>query len=236
MDLKRCSKCGEIKSVIEFHERKNNKDGKRYWCKECTAIQRKKYYQENKETLLRYNKKYNQDNKEKIKDYNKNYKQKHKKEIAIQLKKYRKNHLKQHNEYNNQYNKEHPERRKQYQRNKRKIDLRFNLNSRMANAIGYSLKENKAGRHWEDLVGYNVDKLKKHLQKTMPEGYTWQDYLEGRLHIDHKIPKSIFNFTKPEHTDFQHCWELKNLQLLSAKENLKKSNKLMRPFQLGLAL
>lgn len=31
----------------------------------------------------------------------------------------------------------------------------------------------KRGRHWEDLVGYKLEELEKHLQSTVPKGYTW---------------------------------------------------------------
>ena len=91
-------------------------------------------------------------------------------------------------------------------------------------------------RNWENLVDYTLDNLIKHLKKTMPEGYTWDDYLNGKLHIDHKIPISVFNFDKPEHIDFKRCWGLKNLRLLSAKENLIKGAKLSRPFQPALQI
>jgi len=106
----------------------------------------------------------------------------------------------------------------------------------MGSLMWYSLKKNKAGRTWKSLVSYNLNDLIKHLKKTMPEGYTWQDYLEGKLHLDHKIPISAFNFTKSEHTDFKRCWALSNLQLLPARENLVKSNKLTKPFQLALQI
>uniref|UniRef100_A0A6H1ZV35 Putative HNH endonuclease n=1 Tax=viral metagenome TaxID=1070528 RepID=A0A6H1ZV35_9ZZZZ len=125
---------------------------------------------------------------------------------------------------------------RQYYSKRYKTDLKFNLNSRMGSLMWYSLKKNKAGRTWKSLVSYNLNDLIKHLKKTMPEGYTWQDYLEGKLHLDHKIPISAFNFTKSEHTDFKRCWALSNLQLLPARENLVKSNKLTKPFQLALQI
>ena len=103
-------------------------------------------------------------------------------------------------------------------------------------AINRALKGNKNGRHWEILVGYTLNNLMKRLKKTVPKGCTWQDFLEGKLVIDHKIPKSIFNFSKSEHIDFKRCWALKNLQLLPAEENWKKSNKLEKAFQLGLKI
>ncbi len=100
----------------------------------------------------------------------------------------------------------------------------------------HPLKGNKNGRHWEDLVGYNLEKLKTHLENTMPEGYTWQDFMNGKLHIDHIIPISAFNFDKPEHIDFRKCWNLNNLRLLPAKDNLSKNDKLGKSFQPSLKL
>ena len=97
--------------------------------------------------------------------------------------------------------------------------------------MGVALKGNKNGRHWENLVPYTLDQLLKRLRRTLPKGYTWQDYLDGKLHIDHKIPVSVFNFEKPEDEDFQRCFALKNLQLLPALENIKKSNNLDKHFQ-----
>jgi len=120
---------------------------------------------------------------------------------------------------------------------RREGKLKYQLNKRMRIHILHSLKRGiKNKQHWEYLVGYTTKDLIKRLQKTMPEDYTWQDFMQGKLHIDHIIPINAFNFDKPEHIDFKRCWALSNLQLLPAKENLKKSNKLLRPFQPSLAL
>jgi len=106
----------------------------------------------------------------------------------------------------------------------------------MKTAIRLSLQNNKAGRHWETLVGYTLADLIKRLKRTMPKGYNWNDFLEGSLHIDHIIPINAHNFSQYNHIDFQNCWALNNLQLLPAKKNLMKSNKLYRPFQPALQL
>lgn len=121
--------------------------------------------------------------------------------------------------------------------NKQKNDLKFKLNQKMREGIWRSLKKGtKDGQHWCDLIGYDVKQLKKHLQKTMPDGYSWDDFLSGKLHIDHIVPISVHNFSNPSHQDFQRCWSLSNLQLLIAKENMKKHNKLSASFQPSLAL
>ncbi len=95
------------------------------------------------------------------------------------------------------------------------------------------IKEKKNNQKWEKLIGYPVLELMKHLEKQFKDGMNWENY--GEWHIDHIIPVSIFNFTKPEHEDFKKCWALKNLQPLWAVKNLSKGNKLNKQFQPSLA-
>ena len=125
---------------------------------------------------------------------------------------------------------------KKWKENRRKTNLKFNLQSKIGRAILKSLKGNKAGRHWETLVGYTLKDLIKQLKTTMPEGYTWQDYLDGKLHVDHIIPIRAFVFDKPEDPEFKDCWSLWNLRLLAVEENLKKNSNFDNPILLGLLL
>ena len=173
----------------------------------------------NKEDKRNNDKKYRQKNKTRIKEYQKMWREKNKEKTETIRQQYR--------EYQKKY-------QKKYSKKRRKTDLKYNLNQKMRLGIWFSLKGNKNGYHWENLVGYTTKDLIKRLQKTMPKEYTWQDFLDGKLHIDHIIPVSVFNFTKPEHIDFKRCWALNNLQLLPAKENIKKNAKLYKPFQPSL--
>jgi len=171
---------------------------------------RLKYRKEHIEEKREYDEKYRADNKSEKKGYDRNYYLNNKNKINKYL--------------------------KEYSREKSKTDLRFNLNGRISSGIYDSLEGNKSGRHWEKLVGYTLEDLIKHLKKNIPKGYSMEDCFNGKLHIDHKIPKSVFNFTKPEHIDFKKCWALSNLQLLPAKENMEKGSKLDRPFQPALKI
>lgn len=73
---------------------------------------------------------------------------------------------------------------------------------------------------------YTKDELVARLMSTLPEGYTAADACDGRkLHIDHIRPVSSFNLTGEVDAEFLACWALDNLQLLPAKDNLRKSNK-----------
>lgn len=204
--------------------REEARERSRLWAKnnpERRKKYKKQYYIENREHFEQYY----IENREETKKRNAKYYVENKKEIL---------------EYNEQYHIENKEKikekKKLYEAKRRKINLMFNLNSRMSIAIYKSLKENKNGRHWENLVGYTRNDLMEHLMHKIPEGYSEKDIFNGNLHIDHKIPKSVFNYSKPEHPDFKECWALDNLRLLPAKENLIKSKYLNRPFQPSLKL
>lgn len=211
----------------------------------------KQYYKENKEKLKEKRKQYVKDNADPIKRCQKQWREKNREKIKKYMKQYRIDNRNKEKEQRKKWAKENSEKmrasRKQWQnnnpiymnqyfKNRRKIDLRFNLNSKMRTAIGRSLKGNKAGQHWETLVGYTLKVLIKHLNGTMPSGYCWKDYMIGKLHIDHIIPISAFNYTKPEHVDFKRCWALSNLKLLPAKENIAKKDKLENIFQPALKI
>ena len=143
-------------------------------------------------------------------------------------------------ERNQRYREAHPEKIKEKQDKcnaLRKIDIQLALNTRVGNAIrGLLLAKKPRNSHWPSLVGYNVAELKQRLQATLPERCTWDEFLSGELHIDHIIPQSMFNIKSVEDIDFKRCWSLGNLQLLLAKKNISKSNKIDKPFQPALAI
>lgn len=125
--------------------------------------------------------------------------------------------------------------KKRYQRNKGNLSYRLNL--RMSRLIYYSLKKNKAGKHWEDLVDFTLNELKEHLEKTMPEGYTWKDLQNGnKLHIDHIIPQRAFVFDSYKDKEFKMCWNLCNLRLLSKARNINKNRYFDNPILLYLLI
>ena len=179
-----------------------------------------------------YAKKYYQNHKEKMDEQKKKWNREHREILLGQKKQWYRNNK----EYYKKYHQEHKKERNEYDRNRRKTNLKYKINHNLKGEIRKSLKCNKNSKYWENLVGYTLVELAKRLGRTIPEGYTWQDYINGELQIDHIIPISAFNFTKPEHPDFKKCWALSNLQLLPARENILKSNKLNKPFQPALKI
>jgi hypothetical protein len=123
--------------------------------------------------------------------------------------------------------------RKRYHE-KRKLDPAYRVHMKIRGEISRYLKRrslSKGGRSWETLVGYTRADLVARLKQTIPVGYTWQDYLDGKLHIDHITPCVAFNVTSADDIDFRRCWSLKNLQLLPVSENCSKGATLAQPFQ-----
>lgn len=110
------------------------------------------------------------------------------------------------------------------------------LNNTMGRSIWTAIKKNKNGMSWEVLVGYTVDQLKSHIEKQFQSGMSWDNYCHKVWHVDHKIPKSVFNYETAEDLDFKRCWALTNLRPMWATENMKKSNHLQEPFQPALAM
>lgn len=226
MDLteKHCTKCKRLLPFDEFYKDKSKKIGIRSRCKKCCRESEKKAYIDNPEKRNERRRRYYSNNSEKCKQYVRKYHLKHREEHIKKVKDWILN---------------NPERHKL---NKRKSALKYRntlngkLHRNIRQEIVRSLHANKNGRSWENLVGYNCEDLKKRLMKTMPDGYTWDDYMEGKLHIDHKIPISVFNFKRPEDLDFKHCWALSNLQFLPVRENLIKRARIDKPFQPSLIL
>ena len=207
METKICSTCKIEKSIAGFSKDKKTKDGLQYQCKKCN----REWYKNNKEKSKETHRKWVIKNRRKVnliakRSYDRN----------IELR--RLNAV--------EYGRTHKEEKNKYIRNKRKININFRINGRMSSNIRRSLKGNKNGRQWETLVGYTQKDLMEHLKLTMPKGYDWDDFLNNILHIDHKIPLSLFNIKGIKSKGFKKAWSLENLRLLPAGENLRKGNKL----------
>ncbi len=219
---KRCSRCKKKKSVDLFGLHKQRKDGYRCYCKKCSRIIDRGNYKKNIESRREKSLSWYHANQDRCKDRNriwrKNNPEKHKLAIA----KWRERNHKRNLEIHRRACKKHGSTPK------------GRLNSRMSTAIYKSLRGNKNKKKWQEIVGYSVCDLKNHLEKQFTEGMTWERFLNAEIHIDHIVPKAVFNFEKPEDDDFKRCWDIKNLQPLWAIDNSKKGKRLNKPFQPGL--
>jgi len=185
--------CSKCKELLIVEEFSKGRNS----CKKCRNRLQKEYYQQNKYKAREYSVEYYHRHKKEKEEYDKKYRQNNKDKIRRDV--------------------------REYEKKRALNDPRFKLNSRIRCSIRNSLKLGKNGRHWEDLVGYDLDKLIQRLEVNFKSGMSWSNY--GEWHIDHKKPISLFNFLSFKDKEFKCCWMLCNLQPLWAKENFSKRNK-----------
>ena len=132
---KKCTKCGEIKSIDCFFERKDRPIGYRADCKKCNNKQTVAIRQRDPEKRNAYMREFRRRNPDLIRKYRKEWREKN------------------------------PEKAKEISKRARDKQLskpRGKLNYSMSRRIYKGLKYTKGNRSWKEFVGYTVDELKKH--------------------------------------------------------------------------
>lgn len=97
---------------------------------------------------------------------------------------------------------------------------RFDRN--IKHSIYVSLKYNKPGRKWEDLLGFTLYDLKHHLEKQFDENMSWNNF-GSYWWVDKIIPTRAYSYST--YGEFKKCWSLKNLRPLQKNEVMRKSDK-----------
>lgn len=227
-----CTSCKILKEYSDFRKLKSSSDGLKSTCKICNSIydkeyrknnkdKAKKYYEKNREKLLLYKKKYREEHEDKLlkctrewilknisrkRETDRKYRLKNKDRVKLNQEKYK-----------NKRNKDRKERWKK----DTNFKLVESLRNRLRSAIkGKNIKKHKSTR---ELVGCNVEELKKYIESKFLPGMTWENYGLYGWHIDHIKPLSKFNLSDPK--ELSLACHYTNLQPLWAADNLKKRNK-----------
>jgi hypothetical protein len=238
-DLKVCSKCGQaLPATTDYFYRKNNaRDGLQTWCRMCDSARTRAYYAKThpsppkvvklplrKSSAERCRRHY-LTNKEERTAKQHAYYQAHKAERIAYERAYNKEHQEQIAAYNRAYSQQHRERAAEYRRERLRNSPQLRLDHSMARGIWQGLRKHKSGCHWENLIGYSLEDLMKHLEAHFRPGMTWENYGYRGWHIDHIRPRSTFRFASPDDSEFRECWALDNLQPLWAKDNIRKGDR-----------
>ena len=116
---------------------------------------------------------------------------------------------------------------REYERNRKLSDSDFRIRKLLRNRIRGILGNKKKIDHTINLLGCSISEVKVYLQQTaIQNGYkdfNIESYSGKKFHIDHIKPCSSFDLSLPENQKL--CFHYTNLQILSAKDNLKKSNR-----------
>lgn len=205
---KKCTKCSEEKLLDQYYKKSANKDGLMSYCKVCDSSKTKKYLAENKEKAQLRSKQYYEMNSDKIKTRVSNYYKENTEAVLSYQKSY------------NDLNKDTiSERKKIYRENNRKYFREYYEKYYGLNSPDYVARANKrraaklnASPKW--LTKEQIEQIKElYTCARMFKLYTGEEY-----HVDHIVPlqgENVCGLHVP--------W---NLQVIPAKENLSKSNKL----------
>jgi len=240
--MKTCSRCGIEKDEIQFGKYKNSPDGLKPACKKCLSnvgkdyynknklkekLRKKNQYNKNKDLILLKCKEYRDSNKIKIKEYYKNYRLLNPEKEKIQKENYRKNNKDLIDSKRKAYIKKNKIRINQYysnyRNNKKETDSNYKLKSLLRiNFIG-KLKRNlvKKGQSFFKYTGLSYESYIDYFNENFPE--EMKTFTEkNKWHVDHIIPCKVYDFNNPD--DIKKCYNPKNLRLILADENLKKSD------------
>lgn len=201
-----CSKCGMEKNISDFGKELLGKDGLCSRCKSCVSLYYKERHEKIKEVYNEKQREYRKNNPEKVLEYRAKTKDIRKE----QVKEYKEKHRKEISEY-----------QRNYRNDKRKTDKKRNIRDRfsclMRNHMKNYILEGKGNSSWTSFVDYTADDLLEHLgEKAFQKGYE----------IDHIIPVSLYDFKEMGDAEFRKCWGLKNLRMITKKENSIKGNNL----------
>ena len=127
---KKCSKCGEVKSLSEFHKRKDSKDGHRADCIVCRTNHGKEYRENNRELILKRKKKYYEDNRERLKVKYDEYRKNNKDKIIEYRRRNRENILRKKREYYRENREELLKKKKVYRKENPHKDIEYRKNNK----------------------------------------------------------------------------------------------------------
>ena len=115
--------------------------------------------------------------------------------------------------------------RREYVSNRRKTDPLFRLQLNVRRRFNHAIKwlKTKKNRQTFDVLGCDLDTLRRHLESKFDPGMTWDNY--GKWHVDHTIPLAHAQ-TKAKLEKLCHYT---NLAPLWAEDNLKKGARLKWP-------
>jgi hypothetical protein len=151
------------------------------------------------------------------------YKKLTKEQINTQAKKWATNNKEKRKEISKRnklkYQEEYRKSNREYQRRKRECPY-YRLSRAMSKGIWLTLHGKKDNKNWFNIVGYNLEDLKQHLEKQFKPEMTWENY-GSYWHVDHIKPLSWFNLE----TEFDKAWSINNLQPLEVFKNLSKNNR-----------
>ena len=110
---------------------------------------------------------------------------------------------------------------------RRTEDVQFFLKERIRSTMNRAFRREwvKKPARTEALLGCTIAEAKAHLESRFVNGMSWQN--RSSWHIDHFVPISAFDLRDAE--EVRWCFNYRNLQPLSGRENLLKQDTIPNP-------
>lgn len=125
----------------------------------------------------------------------------------------------QHKEYN------YANRKKQAKifKDRYNSDLSFKMKHLLRRRLRHAIKGKIKTKSAKELLGCDILYFRTYIEKQFLKGMSWDNH--GEWHIDHIKPCDSFDLSDIKQQ--KQCFHYTNLQPLWAKDNLKKSNKII---------
>lgn len=220
--MKKCSKCGQIKSLEDFHNQRMGKYGVNSKCKECIKECYAEYRKSNPDKIKLINKIYRENNAEKIRkagiEFSKNnagYGKAYYRKNVDKWKEYGREHKEIKSEYMEEYRKNNAEKIKEQQKVYRKNNAEHLKNYRQDNT-------NKIKGYYKN----NAEKIKEYARKYGIEYYKNNPERSYKYCIEYRKnnPEKMKEFSKRAHKKrwLNPTFRLNSLISNSIKHSLRK--------------
>ena len=211
-NTKKCPKCGRELPLDQFYKVrfKSGNAGYSSWCRCCSREATARWARNNSEKVRVAAIRWKKNNPEKVK---------------IIKARSEKNNLTAKRKGGARWRQNHPEYKAAYLRKRRINKPGFKMMENIRRAMNLALKNNTKVGHTTELLGCSIEELRDYLERLFLPGMTWGNYGKDGWHIDHIIPLSYFDMSNPEQQ--KRAWHYTNLQPLWAKDNIRKSNKII---------
>lgn len=218
METKRCSCCGQVKPVSEFHKNKSKPDGLHLACKVCRKAESKQYIDKNKESVYNRQKERYLKDRDKYLDMMSRYREANKEVLKQKQKEYREKNSETKKNRDRLYYAANKDKIREYREaNKERRALQF---KEYAQNNKGRIQAIKARRYTSKLKATPkwLSKVDLDLIRTEYELSAWCSSVMGEpYHVDHIVPlqgKQVCGLHVP--------W---NLRVIPATDNIKKGNK-----------
>lgn len=124
---------------------------------------------------------------------------------------------------------EYKKRYNEYRKSRRRTDVQFAVMDRLRARIRKMMKSNNSEKCVAtiELLGCSLDKFKEHLISKFYGEMCWE---KKNFVLDHIVPCSWFDLTNTVHQKI--CFNFKNIQPLTEKDNSEKSDKIWTKYDL----